>query len=58
MSVDKKVYELARVWSLNTGWNNDLDISHLAQQIQDTIEDFEADLNNELAESDETDHLR
>jgi hypothetical protein len=48
VSVDKKVYELARVWLMNTGWYNDVTITKLAERIQDCIEDFEADLENEL----------
>jgi hypothetical protein len=47
MSVDVKCYALAKVWLLNSGWNNDATIAELAQKIQDTIEDYEADLEHE-----------
>ena len=47
MSYDTKCYDLAKAWLSGTGWTCTIDIERLAQRIQDTIEDFEADLAND-----------
>ena len=54
MSYDVKPYQLAKIWLHASGWNNEIDIDRLAQAIQDVIEDFVADLENE----EEGDHGR
>lgn len=56
MSYDVQCYDLARKWLANRGWSYDADIATLAQLIQDVCEDYEADLDNELALSDGKNH--
>jgi hypothetical protein len=46
MTIDHQVYELARIRLSATGWHNTVDIQRLAEAIQSTIEDFEADLSH------------
>jgi hypothetical protein len=48
MTVDVKVYALAKIWLQHTGWHNDRDIARLAEAIQSCIQDFQADLENDL----------
>jgi hypothetical protein len=46
MTIDPKVYALARAWLMNTGWHNTVDVQRLAEAIQSTIEDYMADLSH------------
>lgn len=50
MSYDAKVYELGRGFLLDDGNKSEEAADRLAQQIQDTIEDYIADLENGLEE--------
>jgi hypothetical protein len=47
---DARCYAFAREWLTKTGWHNTVDVQRLAEAIQSTIEDFEADLANDLTE--------
>ena len=46
VSYDTHCYDLAKFWLEASGWNHDATIRQLAQRIQDTCEDFEAELEN------------
>lgn len=47
MTYDPKCYYLAEVWLNGTGDTHSETVVRLAQRIQDCIEDFMADLENE-----------
>lgn len=47
MSYDTKCYDLAEAFLQDSGWTHDATISALAQHIQDTIEDFIVDLEEQ-----------
>lgn len=49
MSYDTKCYNLAEAFLSDGGWTHSGDYERLAQQIQDCIEDFVAELENEAA---------
>jgi hypothetical protein len=46
MTVNPQVYQLAYDSLAHAGWHNTVDIQRLAEAIQSTIEDFEADLSH------------
>lgn len=48
MTLDHQVYALASARLIAGGWNHDGTIRELAERIQDVIEEFEADLANEM----------
>lgn len=50
-TVDPKCYDLAKVWLANEGWTYSGNVTQLAQEIQQTIEDFITDMEDENAES-------
>ena len=45
MSYDPKCYDLAKSFLADGGWTHSEDITALAQQIQDCIEDYLADMD-------------
>jgi hypothetical protein len=47
MTVDVKVYEFSKLWLRTGGWCAEIDIDRLAMRLQETLEDFEADMMNE-----------
>lgn len=47
MSFDTKCYDLAKAFLEQGGWTHSPDSDRLAQQIQDTIEDFIVDLEHQ-----------
>ena len=47
MSYDVKCYALAEAFLDEAGYNNTVDKNKLAQAIQDTIEDYIVDLDNQ-----------
>jgi hypothetical protein len=48
VSYDPKCYDLAETFLKDGGWTHTTDIHRLAQQIQDCIEDYMADLSNAM----------
>ena len=51
MSVDPKVYALSADYLSNAGWHNTIDIAHLAARLQDTIDDYMTELDQEVKET-------
>lgn len=47
MTVDPKVYEFAKLWLTNEGWDNTVEFQALAEIIQSAIEDHMADIQNQ-----------
>ncbi len=53
MSYDSSCYALAKEFLDDRGWSNTADYHRLAQEIQNVIEDFVADLENEMGKVDD-----
>jgi hypothetical protein len=46
-ALKQAVYVLAETWLIHAGWHNTVDIQRLAERIQETIEDYMADMERE-----------
>ena len=50
VTIDPKIHALAAAWCQGAGWHNTVDVERLAVKIQEVVEEFEAELENELEE--------
>jgi hypothetical protein len=48
MTIDPAIYALAESRCKASGWHNTVDIQRMAIKLQECVEEFEADLENEL----------